>query len=144
MPTENQVFLIGHLAADPELRYGQSGTAYSKFTLVTNRFVPGQDSVPDFHRCTAFSKTAEFLAENAKKGSLVYVNGSLQYGSYDKEDGTRVYTTDIIVQRAFLLRDTGDGGSGGGSKPASRPKSTLSPEQREAIRRNFPGAREVA
>ena len=100
----NNVVLVGRLTKDIELKYTQSGMAVAKFTLAVNRqFKKEGQPDADFIMCTAFSKTAENLANFMRKGSQIGVVGSIQTGSYDNKDGKRVYTTDVICNNIQFL-----------------------------------------
>lgn len=76
---------------------GNDPMAVAKFTLAVNRTKPGE---ADFINCVAFKQTAEFLGKYFEKGSQIAVTGRIQTGSYTKQDGTKVYTTDVIVDHA--------------------------------------------
>ncbi|WP_134113309.1 single-stranded DNA-binding protein [Hypnocyclicus thermotrophus] len=95
----NLVVLTGRLARDPELKYGQSGTAYCRFTLAVNRVAKDE---ADFIGCTAFGKTAELIGEYLRKGSMTGVQGRLQTSSYET-NGEKRYRTDVIVDRIEFL-----------------------------------------
>ena len=92
----NKVCLLGRLVRDPELRFAAgSGKAVSRFTVAINR--PGKDTNSDFISCVAFGKTAEIIAQHFTKGKQIAVSGSIRTGSYDAQDGTKRYTTDVAV-----------------------------------------------
>jgi single-strand DNA-binding protein len=95
----NLVVLTGRLARDPELKYGQSGTAYCRFTLAVNRVAKDE---ADFIGCTAFGKTAELVGEYLRKGSMIGVQGRLQTSSYEV-NGEKRYRTDVIIDRVEFL-----------------------------------------
>jgi single-strand DNA-binding protein len=95
----NLVVLTGRLARDPELKYGQSGTAYCRFTLAVNRVAKDE---ADFIGCTAFGKTAEIVGEYLRKGSMIGVQGRLQTSSYEV-NGEKRYRTDVIIDRVEFL-----------------------------------------
>ena len=97
----NKVILIGNLGKDPEIRQSQSGQAIANFSLATTKKVKGE-KVTDWHRCVAFGKTAEVIGKYVSKGAKLAIDGSISYGSYEKE-GTKVYTTDIIVNNIEFL-----------------------------------------
>ena len=100
----NNVVLVGRLTKDVELKYTQSGMAVAKFILAVNRqFKKDGQPDADFITCTAFSKTAENLANFMRKGSQIGVVGSIQTGYYDDKDGKRVYTTDVICNNIQFL-----------------------------------------
>ena len=80
--TLNKVMLIGRLGKDPEMRYTQSGTAVTSFTLATNRYGMAPDGTrqeeTDWHSIVAWDKLAETCNQILTKGRLVYVEGRLQ------------------------------------------------------------------
>ena len=93
----NKVILIGRTVADPELRYAAgSGTAVCKFTLAITRQFKKDET--DFIRCVAFNKAAENITQYITKGRQLAVTGSIRTGSYDAQDGTKRYTTDVMVE----------------------------------------------
>ena len=77
----NLVVLTGRLTRDPELKFGQSGKAYSRFSLAVDR--PFQKGEADFINCVAFGKTAELIGEYLRKGRKVGVTGRLQMNRYE-------------------------------------------------------------
>lgn len=93
----NQVQLLGRLARDPERK---SQEAPATFTVAVDRLPDknGERSA-DFIRCKAFGKTGDTLMKFWKKGKPIAVEGRIQTGSYQKQDGTTIYTTDVIVSR---------------------------------------------
>lgn len=123
----NNVVLTGRLTRNLDLKYSQSGTAMIKTNLAVNRrFKREGEPDADFINIIVFGKSAEALAEFARKGSLIGVEGRLQTGSYEKEDGTKVYTTDIVVNNFTFLEIKGSnqqGNDNGGfnSAPAQNP-----------------------
>ena len=97
----NNVQLFGRLSADPDLRKTPSDTSVLKFTIAVTReqFKKDEEKKTDFITCVAWGKNAEFIAKYFSKGSAIYVDGSIQTGSYEK-DGVKHYTTDIVVRKA--------------------------------------------
>lgn len=94
----NKVALIGRLTKDPEVRSTQNGLAVGRYTLAVDRsFKRDEEPTADFISCVAFGKQAEFLQKYCRKGLKLGVTGRIQTGSYTKQDGTKVYTTDVIV-----------------------------------------------
>ena len=95
----NLVVLNGRLTRDPELKFGQSGKAYSRFSIAVDRpFQSSSDKnsqTADFINCVAFGKTAEFIGEYFRKGRKILLNGKLQMSQYESE-GKKV-TTDVVV-----------------------------------------------
>ena len=92
----NKVVLVGRLTKDPELRYAAgSDTAVCKFTLAVNRMKKDE---ADFINCVAFNKTAETIANYLVKGRQIAIAGRIQTDSYTAQDGTKRYTTDVVVE----------------------------------------------
>lgn len=104
----NNVCLIGRLTIDPELRYTQDNKAYARVNIAVDRGISKEEKEAgkqsaDFISCVFWNATAESLAKYVKKGHRIAVQGSIRTGSYDKEDGTKGYTTDIFVNRLNFL-----------------------------------------
>lgn len=95
----NSVALIGRLTRDPETRTMTDGTAICKFSIAIDRMKEGTD----FPNIVCFGKTAENVQRYIGKGRLVGVTGRLQTGSYTKDDGTKVYTTDVVANNVQFL-----------------------------------------
>jgi single-strand DNA-binding protein len=124
----NKVILLGNLGKDPELKYTPSGTPVAKFSLATNDRFKDKDGQwqdrTEWHNVTAWARTAEIAGEYLKKGSKVYIEGSLRTHSWDdKQTGQKKYMTEIIVNDLVLLsgRGEGAGDSGGFSRGAAAP-----------------------
>lgn len=95
----NNVSLTGRFTRDPEVRYTEGGTSIARFTLaVDRRFKQENGPQADFVSCVAFGKTAEFIEKYFTKGMKMELCGRIQTGSYTKEDGAKVYTTDVIAE----------------------------------------------
>ena len=101
----NKVVLVGRITADPELRYTQSNIAYTRFTLAVNRNFKNEsgETEADFISCVAWNKLAETISNYVKKGNRIGIAGRIQTGSYDKEDGSKGYLTDVIVNELEFL-----------------------------------------
>lgn len=101
----NRVVLVGRLTKDPDLRYTPSGAAVARFTLAVSRtFSNAQgERETDFINCTVWRKQAENTANFLKKGSLAGVEGRIQTGSYEGQDGKRVYTTEVVADSVQFL-----------------------------------------
>jgi len=95
----NRVVLVGRLTKDPELKYTPNGIASCRFTVAVNRAFQNQqgEREADFINCQAWRKQAENLANFMKKGSLIGLEGKIQTGSYEGQDGKRVFTTDVVA-----------------------------------------------
>lgn len=97
----NNVFLIGRLTKDPEVRRSGDSTIAS-FTLAVDRPY-SKEKAADFLRIVAFGKTAETCERFLNKGSQVAVSGRIQTGSYQDKNGETRYTTDVIAERVKFL-----------------------------------------
>ena len=105
----NCVTLVGRLTRDPELRY-TAGTQMpvASFTLAVDRNVSRANADPstptaDFIRIVVFGKQAENCSTYLSKGREAAVQGRIQTGSYTKQDGTKVYTTDVVADRVEFI-----------------------------------------
>ncbi len=101
----NKVILIGRLTRDPEMRTTASGTAVTRFTIAVTRTYQDQNGErsADFISCVAWRRQAENIAKYCTKGTQVAVEGRIQTGSYDAQDGSKRYTTDIICDNVTFL-----------------------------------------
>jgi single-strand DNA-binding protein len=125
----NKVVLLGRLGKDPEVKYTPQGTPVAKFTLATNeRFKDKSGEWQDrteWHNVTAWQRTAEIVGEYLKKGSQVYIEGSLRTHSWDdKTSGQKKYMTEIVVNELILLGGRGEGGGGDTSRGAASSSSS--------------------
>lgn len=117
----NNVVLIGRLTKDPEIRYTQSNIAVASFTLAIDRPVKsGEEKKTDFPRVICFGKTAELVEKYMSKGRQLGVQGRIQTGSYKKDDGSMVYTTDVIADRIEFI---------GSAKQSDAPASSDTPSE---------------
>ena len=115
----NNVVLIGRISRDIELKFIPStGLAVAKFNLAVDKGLYGEKKqqaeakgqpTADFINITVFGKTAESCANYLAKGSQCGVQGRISTGSYTKDDGTKVYTTDILADKVEFLGGKSDG-----------------------------------
>ena len=90
---------IGRLTRDPDVRYTQSGKAVVSFTLAIDRRRSGDgNQQADFVACVAWEKTAEVIGNYCDKGQQIAVEGRIQSRSYDAQDGSKRYVTEVVVQ----------------------------------------------
>ncbi|OMC80218.1 single-stranded DNA-binding protein [Viridibacillus sp. FSL H8-0123] len=105
----NQVSLVGRITKDSELRKLQEGRVQTNFILAVNRNYKNQNGEieADFVFCTAWGRLADNVVKYCGKGSLIGVSGRLQSRSYQKEDGKRIYITEVIGEdvRFLVLKD---------------------------------------
>lgn len=101
----NNLTLVGRLTKDPDLKYTGNGTAVATFTLAVNRNFTNQsgEREADFINCVIWRKSAETLANYAKKGVLIGVTGRIQTRSYDNQQGQKVYVTEVIADNFQML-----------------------------------------
>ncbi len=108
----NKVILIGNLGKDPELRYTPNSQAVATFSLATNRRWKDkegqQQDQTDWHNIVAWGKQAEICKEYLKKGSSVFVEGRIQYRTYDDKDGNKRYITEIVARSIQMLGRKGE------------------------------------
>lgn len=102
----NVTILVGNLTRDPELRMTQSQTAVCSFTLaVTRKYKSASgEREADFIPCVAWRKTAELINQYVRKGHRLGVVGSIQTRSWDADDGTRRYVTEVVVDEIEFLQ----------------------------------------
>lgn len=108
----NQVQLVGNLTRDPEGGTIQSGISYCRFTVACQRRFPNAQGVreADFISCTAWRQTAEFIQRYFSKGSRIGLVGSIQTGSYTAQDGSKRYTTEVLVDNVEFVSSRSDSG----------------------------------
>ncbi|MFU8792692.1 MAG: single-stranded DNA-binding protein [Acholeplasmataceae bacterium] len=101
----NKTILVGRITKDPEVKYTQTNIAVCRFTLAVNRtFTDAQgERQADFITCVAWRKTAEVMNTYVKKGALLGIEGRIQTGQYDAEDGTTRYTTEVVCDSVQFL-----------------------------------------
>ena len=98
----NKVFLVGNLAAEPEVKATPKGVYVAKLRLATNTYM-GKDETgnareeTEFHHLVAFGKTAEFAGQYLHKGRLVYADGRLQTSSWEDSAGQKRSRTEVVV-----------------------------------------------
>jgi single stranded DNA-binding protein len=92
----NKVILIGNATRDAELRHTQSGKPVSSTRLATNRQIKGEEET-QFHTIVCWDRLAETIAEYVKKGDPLYVEGRLQYRSYQDEEGKERGVAEIVA-----------------------------------------------
>ena len=135
MASVNKVIIVGNLGADPETRYLPSGDAVTSIRVATtDRYKDKQSGemreATEWHSISFFGKLAEIAGQYLKKGSQVYVEGSLRTRKYTDKNGVEKYATDIRADTMQMLGSRqGMGGEGAGSGAYSRPAA---PAQRPA------------
>jgi single-strand DNA-binding protein len=125
----NKVILVGNLGNDPETKYTQGGMAVTKASLATTSVRKDKEGNTqertEWHRVTFFGKLGEIAGEYLRKGSQVYVEGSIRYDKYTGQDGVERYSTDIIADEMQMLGGRSEGGGGGNAeRPARAPRES--------------------
>lgn len=114
----NKVVIIGRMVADPELRFAAgSGMAISRFRVAVNR--RKKEDGADFINCVSFGKTAETISQYLTKGRQIAVIGSIRTGSYDAQDGTKRYTTDVAVESFEFIGNNGQANTQGNTQEST-------------------------
>ena len=124
----NKVILLGNVGKDPETKAAATGTVVATFSIATSdRFKDKEGTWQDrteWHNLVAFGKVAEIIRDYVKKGSKLYIEGSLRTQSWDdKTTGQKKYKTEIIVNDLSLLSGRGEGGESGGGYSKSNTAS---------------------
>lgn len=126
----NCVNLVGRLTRDPETYTSQSGMNIVKFSIAVDRTFKDKQTgeyKADFPNCIAFDKSADFIHKYFRKGQRIGITGRLQTGSYDHKDGYKVYTTDVVVDRAEFVESKSQN-----SEPYSNPRPVSEPKPADA------------
>lgn len=107
----NKVFLIGNLTRDPEATVTPSGISLCRFSLAVSRRYASSDGTreTDYFNIVVWRAQADNCAKFLKKGSKAAVIGSIQTRTYDKQDGTKGYATDIVAEEVQFLSTRNDG-----------------------------------
>lgn len=108
----NRTILVGRLTADPELRTTPNGIATTRITVAVNRMPNANgERIADFINVVVWRRQAENVAKFCTKGSLVGVEGRIQSRSYDAQDGTRRYVTEVIADNVTFLGSRNSSGN---------------------------------
>jgi len=117
----NKIMLIGNLGADPEVRSTSNGSRVATLSLATSRQWTTQagekQEKTEWHRCVVWnakgSGLADVVEKYLKKGDRVYVEGRIEYRTWQDKEGQKRYTTEINVRDLVMLSGRGDAGAGG-------------------------------
>ena len=147
MASVNKVIIVGNLGRDPETRYLPSGDAVSNINVATtdrykDKATGEMKEATEWHRISFFGKLAEIAGQYLKKGSQVYVEGSLRTRKYTDKDGIEKFATEIRGETMQMLGGrqgmggpSEDGGGGGSYAPRQAPAAARpaeAPAQRPA------------
>lgn len=121
----NKVVLVGNLAADPESKTTPGGVACASFRVAVQRRFANSQGVreADFISCTAWRQTAEFVCRYFHKGSKIGLTGSLQTRSWQAQDGSKRYATEVVVDEVEFVSAKQEGGGQPAQAQQSQPVS---------------------
>lgn len=144
MASVNKVIIVGNLGADPETRYLPSGEAVTNVRVATtDRWKDKQSGemkeATEWHRISFFGRQAEVAGEYLKKGSQVYVEGSIRTRKWQDKEGQDRYTTEIRADRMQLL-----GSRSGAGEPRGEPRGDAPPGESKAAEPKSPAAKKPA
>lgn len=132
----NKAFLIGRIGQDPEMRYTPSGIAVTNFTMATSsKWRDKQGNIQEettWHDIVCWNKTAEFVGEFAKKGSLIFVEGEIQKRSWEDKNGVKRISVEIRARNIQLLSRT-QGERSAQSQKLPEPIAPIPPDIEEPI-----------
>ncbi|ETN91662.1 Helix-destabilizing protein [Gammaproteobacteria bacterium MOLA455] len=123
----NKVIIVGNCGQDPETRYLPSGGAVTNMSLATSeawkdKNTGEQQERTEWHKVVFFNRLGEIAGEYLKKGSKVYVEGSLRTRKWQGQDGSDRYTTEIVASEMQMLDSRGGQEGGGGGYQQNRPQ----------------------
>ena len=108
----NRVTILGNVGKDPEVITPNENTTIAKFSVATSETFKDKagekKTETSWHNVVAFGKLAEIIGNYVKKGSKIYIEGKIKYGSYEDKDGNKKYTTDIIANNMTMLDSKGE------------------------------------
>ena len=144
MSSVNRAIIVGNAGRDAEVRYLASGMAVANVSIATSSYRKDKESgerleETQWHRITFFDRLAEIAGEFIKKGTKVYVEGTIKYGTYTDKDGVEKNTTDIVASQMTLLSSREGGGQQsaprqGGERPAQQQRPQQRAQQGQAPR----------
>jgi single-strand DNA-binding protein len=123
----NKVILIGNATRNAELRHTGTGKAVSNIRLATNRVVSGQEST-QFHTVICWDKLAEITSQYVKKGEPLYVEGRLEYRTFEDGDGVERGTVEIVARDVQFLGQRRSQGVADTPEGLTAPADDVSPD----------------
>ncbi len=130
----NKVILIGRLTRDPESRMSQSNMEIARFSLACSSDFVSRNGERDteFINCVAFGRLASTINRYCKKGSQISASGRIRNSSYDAQDGSKRYTTDVVIDQMEFL-----GSSQGANRPTNTADNSISYSPSEDLANNI-------
>ena len=121
----NKVELIGYVGGAPEIRTLDKGDTVAEFSIATSRSWTkrdgGKEERTEWHNCKAWGKLADIVGEYVVKGQQVYVEGRLETRSWDADDGSKRYRTEVVVSELILLGRRGEEAQSSPEEPDGLP-----------------------
>jgi len=134
----NKVIIVGNLGNDPEVRYTQAGAAIANISVATSetwkdKQTGEQQERTEWHRIVGFNRLGEIMGEYLRKGSKVYVEGSLRTRKWQDKDGQDRYTTEIVASEMQMLDSKGEANKSAPAqaRQAAEPKERTPSEEWE-------------
>lgn len=150
MSSVNKAIIVGNAGRDTEVRHLASGMAVANVSIATSSYRKDKQTgerveETQWHRVTFYDKLAEIAGEYVKKGTKIYVEGTIKYGTYTDKDGVEKNTTDIIANQMTLLSSKEGGGQQssprqGGERqerPQQRSQQSQAPRQQQRTSNGF-------
>ena len=131
MASLNKVMLIGNVGRDPEVRDFEGGLRRASFTLATTEQFRDREQT-EWHNIIAWRQLADLADKYIRKGSQIYVEGRITTRSWDGNDGTKRYTTEIVANTIQLLGRRGEGASAEAPAPAAPRAAAPAPRPAQA------------
>lgn len=127
----NKVILVGNLGADPEVRYMPNGGAVANVRIATSeswkdRQTGQMQEKTEWHKVVMFNRLGEIAGEYLRKGSKIYIEGSLRTTKWQDQQGQDRYTTEIVASSMQMLDSKGGIGEGSSFTPKSKPQQAPS------------------
>jgi len=131
----NKVILIGHVGTDPDLRYMPSGNAATTLSIATNeswkdKQTGERQERTEWHRVVCFNRLGEIAGEYVKKGSRIYIEGSLRTRKWQDQQGAERYTTEIVASELQMLDAKGTVSGGDFADMDTAPSTKSAPKQK--------------
>lgn len=113
----NNITILGRIGKEIEVKQSQAGKSVAKFSVGVQRKF--NKDITDWFNCVAFGKTGEIIAQYFTKGNQIALQGEIQFGSYETQDGTKRYTTTLVVNSFVFIDGNGNNTNGGNQEVAT-------------------------
>ena len=143
----NKVIIVGNITRDPDVKALPSGQTLATLGIATNRRWndrQGQkQEQTEFHNVVLFGRQAEIAQQYLKKGQIVCIEGRLQTRSWDAQDGSKRYRTEIVAENMQMGPRTGGGGNTGASQQQPSPASPPPPQEEQMATVEYPAEDDI-